>query len=100
MTVYEMRASVTVAAGAGSSIGLNIPGGIIRQVLIRANTDTTVFCANLVDASGLTRANWGYETHELNDQSMQMAVAGSLALNITNASPNDTFQTLIAVQEN
>ena len=99
MTVYQMRASVTAAAGAGSSIGLNIPGGLIRQVLIRANTDTTVFRANLVDASGLTIANWGFETHEINDTSLALAVAGSLALNITNASPNDTFQTLISVQE-
>ena len=99
MTVYEQRATVTVAAGAGSSIGLNIPGGLIRQVLVRSNTDTTVFRANLVDASGLTRLNWGFETHEINDTGLALAIAGSLALNITNASPNDTFRILIAVQE-
>ena len=99
MTVYEQRATVTAAAGVAASIGLNIPGGLIRQVLIRANTDTTIFRANLVDASGLTRLNWGFETHEINDATLALAVAGSLAINITNASVNDTFQILVAVQE-
>ena len=99
MTVYEMRATAVAAAGAASTIGLNIPGGLIRQVLIRANTDTTVFRANLTDASGLRRVDWGFETHEINDTTLSLAIAGSLAINITNASPNDTFSVLVAVQE-
>mgnify|MGYP001597960970 FL=1 len=103
MTVYEQRATVTAAAGAASSIGLNIPGGLIRQVLIRANTDTTVFRANLTDASGLRRRDYGFHTGEINDpgmnQTLSLAVAGSLAINITNASPNDTFSILVSVQE-
>ncbi len=99
MTVYEQRQTITAAAGVAASIGLNIPGGLIRQVLIRANTDTTVFRANITDASALRRRDYGYHTGEINDTSIALAVAGSLAINITNASPNDTFKILVAVQE-
>ena len=99
MTVYEHRATITAAAGAATSIGLNIPGGLIRQVLIRANTDTTVFRANLTDASGLRRRDYGYHTGEVNDTQIALGVAGSLAINITNASLNDTFSLLVSVQE-
>lgn len=99
MTVYEHRGTVTAAATSAASIGLNIPGGLIRQVLIRANTDTTVFRANLTDASALRRRDYGFHTGEINDTTIALAVAGSLAVNITNASPNDTFTVFLAVQE-
>ena len=99
MTVYEMRQTITASAGVASAIGLNIPGGLIRQVVIRANTDTTVFRANLTDGSGFRFRDYGYHTGEINDHQMSLAVAGSLAINITNASPNDTFQLLLKVQE-
>ena len=99
MTVYEHRQTITAAAGAASAIGLNIPGGLIRQVLIRANTDSTVFRVNLTDASGLRRRDYGFHTGEINDTGIALAIAGSLAINITNASPNDTFQVMVSVQE-
>lgn len=99
MTVYEHRATVQAAAGQATAVGLNIPGGLIRQVLIRANTDSTVFRANLTDASGLRIRDYGYHTGELNDMDMSLAIAGSLAINITNASPNDSFTLKLAVQE-
>ena len=99
MTVYEHRQTIIAAAGAASAIGLNIPGGLIRQVVIRANTDTTVFRANLTDASGLRFHDYGYHTGEINEKNMALAIAGSLAINITNASPNDTFSLKISVQE-
>ena len=99
MTVYEQRATVTAAAGQASSIGLNIVGGLIRQVLVRANTDATVFRANITDASGLRIVDYGYHTGEINDTKASLAVSGSLALNITNASSNDTFSIKISVEE-
>ena len=99
MTVYEQRGTVTAAAGQASSIGLNIQGGLIRQVLVRANTDSTVFRVNLTDASGLRFRDYGFHTGEINDTTMALAIAGSLAINITNASPNDTFTIKVAVQE-
>lgn len=99
MTVYEHRATISAAAGAATSVGLNIPGGLIRQVLVRANTDSTVFRLNITDASGLRRRDYGYHTGEINDTGIALAVAGSLAFNITNASVNDTFTILASVQE-
>ena len=99
MTVYEHRATVTAVAGSVTSSSLHIPGGLIRQILVRANTDTTVFRASLVDVKGTTRRNYGYHTGELNDTSISLAIAGSLAVSIANASPNDTFTVVVAVQE-
>ena len=100
MTVYEQRATITAAAGAATSYSLNIPGGLIRQVLVRANTDTTVFRVNLTDGSGLRRRDYGFHTGEINDTQISLAITGTLAVNITNASPNDTFSLLVSVQEN
>ena len=97
MTIYEMRGTATASATSAASIGLSIPGGLIRQVLIRANTDTTVFRANLTD--GLRFHDYGFHTGEINEKNMALAVAGSLAINITNASPNDTFSIRLSVQE-
>lgn len=99
MTVYEHRATVTAVAGATASTTLSIPGGRIGQVLIRANTDTTVFRADLTDANGLARRHYGYATHEINDTTLDLPWAGPCTLNITNASPNDTFSILFAVAE-
>lgn len=99
MTIYEHRASVTTSAGSTSSASLRIPGGLLRQVLVRSATNTTVFRVNLVDASSLTRLNYGFHTGELNDTALVMPVADDYTINITNASPNDTFSILLAVQE-
>lgn len=100
MTIYEHRASVTTSAAAGNSVTLRIPGGLLRQVLIRAATSSTVFRADLVDDSSLTRLNYSFHTGELNDITLSIPVQGNYTLNITNASPNDTFSVLLAVQEN
>ena len=82
---------------------LTIPGGLLRQVLIRANTSTTVFRADLVDENSITCLNYGYHRGELNDTGahggLPFPVAGEYTLNITNASPNDTFSIVLGVQE-
>lgn len=77
---------------------LKIPGGILRNVLVRANTDTTVFRANLTDGAD-TRINWDYETGELIDDQLQFPVAGQYTFSITNASPDDTFRIVLSVEE-
>jgi hypothetical protein len=99
MTVYEHRASITTTAGASASTTLRIPGGLLRQVLVRAATNSTIFRVDLVDATSLTRLNYAYHTGELNDTNIALPVAGDYVINITNASPNDTFSILFAVQE-
>lgn len=100
MTIYEFRTSMTTASASAEGATLNIPGGILRQVLIRANTDTTVFRVDLEDSNGQTRLNYDYHRGELNDVNLQFPIAGQYTVNITNASPNDTFTVILAVQEN
>ena len=99
MTVYQHRATVTAASGATSTATLRVRGGILRQMFIVANTDTTVFRSNLVDEASLTVQNWGFHTGMLNDNAISMPAQGTYTLNITNASPDDTFKILIGVEE-
>ena len=99
MTIYQHRASITASSGSTSSQTLNVRGGLCRQVLIRANTSTTVFQANITDANDLVVLNYPYAETEINDWDIALPMAGRYTINITNASPDDTFQVLIAVQE-
>ena len=99
MNVYQHRATVTAASGSTSSQSLNVIGGLLRQVLVYANTSTTVFRANLVDDNSLTIANWGFNTGQLNDLDISIPISGRYTLNITNASPDDTFSILLSVEE-
>lgn len=99
MTVYEHRATKTTASGTTTTSTLFIPGGILNQVLIRANTATTLFQSALIDENGVTRRNFGFTRGEMNETPMGFAVAGSYALSITNVSPDDTFTIILSVEE-
>lgn len=100
MTIYEFRTSLTVSAGAAATTTLRVPGGLMQQFLIQANTSTTVFRANLTDSNSRVRRNYGFHTGELDDTGSHFPVTGPYTINITNASPADeTFQVVFAVQE-
>lgn len=101
MTIYEHRVSVTTAAGAVATSTLFIPGGIGTQLLIRANTATTLFRADLQDGNGVIRRHWGFHRGEINDTSdnIRFAFAGSYAVELSNASPNDTFTIILSLEE-
>jgi len=98
MTIYQFRRTVTTAAGATTSTSLRVLGGICRQVLIVANTNTTVFSSFITDESGLEVSRYGLQTAELNDITA-FPMAGTYTVNITNASPDDTFTIYFAVEE-
>ena len=99
MTIYEHTTSLLTQAGSTSTVTLNVRGGLCRQILVRANTDSTVFRVDLQDDRPVTRLNFGFHTGELNEVGLAFPMAGRYTLNITNASPNDTFRILMAVQE-
>ena len=99
MTVYTHRATVTVASGAGATSTLYVPGGLGNQLLIRANTSSTLFRADLKDDNGVIRVNYGFVRGELNDQDLRLAMAGSYAVEITNADVDDTFTVVLSVEE-
>ena len=90
---------MVASAGSAAGVTLSVQGGICRQVLIRANTSTTVFRANLTDSNSVIRRNYGFHTGELNDMELQFPMAGQYTVQITNASPNDTFSVVVAVSE-
>lgn len=101
MTVYEHKTTLPVASGTIVTSTCYIPGGRGAQLLVRANTATTVFMAELVDGDGVTRRNWGFHTGEINDttDNIRLALTGSWAIRITNASVDDTFRMVLAVDE-
>ena len=99
MTIYEANTTVVAVAGAAVTSTLYIPGGVATQLLIRANTATTLFRADLKDEGGIIRRHYDFHTGELNDMALNFAVVGSYAVEITNASLNDTFRVILAVRE-
>lgn len=99
MTIYEHRTSMTVSGGSKSSTTLRIVGGLCRQLLIRSNTSTTIFRVDLQDSNGKTRRNYDFHQGELNDMELALPVVGNFTINLTNVSPDDTFDLIMAVQE-
>lgn len=99
MTIYEHKTSLTASAGSTATTTLRVRGGLLRQVLITANTATTVFRANLQDEDNINRLDWGFSTGQLNEVGLAFPIVNAYKLNITNASPNDTFTIRLAVQE-
>ena len=103
---YEHRATLVAASGSTATTTLNVSGALLRQVLVRANTQTTLFRVNLVDGNDLTRINYGYHQHELNDTGnspespLPFLLHGAYTVNVTNVSPaNDTFAVVLSAQE-
>ena len=90
---------MTVSAGSISSSTLKIVGGLLRQVYVRANTDTTVFKVDLQDERSTIRRAYDFHEGELNDVGFAMPVQGQYTISITNVSPNDTFKIVLAIQE-
>ena len=99
MNIYRYETSQTTAGGSVSSTTLKVIGGLCRQVLIRAATDSTLFRVNFQDEDGLTVLNYGYHSGEINDIGIIFPMMGSYTLNITNASRNDTFNIYLSIQE-
>ena len=99
MTIYEHRASMVCSGGSSSSTTLYCPGGIANQFLVRANTSSALFRANLTDENGVVRVNYGFTRGEINDQDIRLAIVGSYGVNITNATADDTFTVILAIEE-
>ena len=103
MNIYRHETSQTTVSGSISSTTLRIRGGLLRQFLIRANTSTTVFRADLTEVGGIAVLNYGYHNGEINDTgdsgALPLPVLGDYTLNITNASPNDVFNIRLLVEE-
>lgn len=102
MNIYEHRATIVAAGGSANSTTLHVNGGILRQVLVRANTATTVFEATLTDKNSVVRRHFDFHTGEINmtNSDVQIPLSGEYVLDILNASPNDdTFSIILAVEE-
>lgn len=97
--IYEFKTSLTVSGGSASTVTLKVIHGLLRNVYVIANTSTTVFRFNLKDEDGLTRQDYGFSKGMLNDNLIQYPIAGQYTLNITNASPNDTFAVRLGIEE-
>ena len=97
--IYEHKATVVTASGSTSTITLKIIHGLCRNIYVKANTATTVFRVNLTDEDGDSRLDYGFSTGMLNDNQIAYPIVNSYTLNITNASPNDTFKVKIGIEE-
>ena|SRR3990167_2117750 len=96
--IHVHRQSVDSASLIGTSTSLRGLEGLVRQVYIKAGTNTTVFKANLTDdnSSDVLR-NWGYHTGEINDL-QALPVKGPVTINLTNLNQNDSFTVRVSVE--
>ena len=99
MNIYEHTTSLTTASGSISTVTLNIRGAILRYLLVRAGTSSTVFKTNLIDGDSITRLNYGFHTGELVDDKIAIPVVGNYTIQIQNASPDDTFRVILSCEE-
>ena len=97
--IYEFTTSMTVTAAGVAQATLKMRGGIARQFLIRANTDTTVFRANLKDSNGDIRRTYDFHQGELVDDAIQLPVQGQYTISLTNVSVTDVFKIILGVEE-
>jgi len=99
MRIYQHRDTIRAASGSTSTVSLSIVGGLCRQFAIVANTDSTVFKANIKDYKNFPVLDYGFHTGTLNDYQIFVPMSGEYTINITNASPDDTFKVYMGVQE-
>ena len=89
-----------VSGGSVASSTLKVTGGILGLVLIRANTNTTLFRASVSNKNSVVIRNYAFHTGEIVDHDTKTPVQGQYTINITNASVADeTFRILFAVAE-
>jgi len=72
----------------------------MRYFLVRANTSTTTFRANIEDENGISRLSYGFHQGEILDNNVTFPVSGEYTVNVTNASVDDVFRIIFSVQEN
>lgn len=99
MTIYEHKVTIQAASGSVSTTTLRILGGLCRQVYVKAGTSTTVFRMNITDEDGDNIVDYGFSTGMLNDCSIAIPMSGTHMINITNASPDDTFKVKLKLEE-
>lgn len=100
MSVYEHKTSFQVSGGSNNTISLNIIGGVWGFFLVRPNTSSTLFRANVQNKNGDVIRNYAFTKTEIVDDSVKIPLSGKVTINVTNASVSDeTFRILFAVAE-
>ncbi len=99
MTIYEFNTTLTVQGGSNNAVSHNIVGGRLQYLLIRANTATTIFRADLRDDNGIVRLRYDFHEGEIVDDKINFPMTGKYTVDITNSSPNDTFRVLLSLPE-
>lgn len=96
--IFKHRESVTSSSLSGTSTSLRGTEGLMRQIYIKAGTNTTIFKVNIQDKDSDQIASWGYHTGELNEL-LALPVRGPLTISLTNLSQNDTFTVSLLVEK-
>ena len=100
MTVYEAKTSIQVSGGSNNTVTLRVVGGIWGFFMVRPNTSSTLFRANIQNENGDVVRNYSFTKTEILDDSVKIPVQGRYTINITNASVLDeTFRILFSVSE-
>ena len=98
MSVHIHKAVITTAAGVGNSATLAIRWGLLRHLIIRANTsNSTLFRATVDDENDVTLLHYGYHEGDLNDTQIAIPVVGILTVRISSSSAAETYTIRVGV---
>lgn len=97
--IYKFTTTMTVTLNTGAANTHRIPHGLLRQLLITAQTSGTIFRANITDDGGDIVRSYEFAKTQINDDNRPLPVTGIYTLNITNASADGQFRVKFVVQE-
>lgn len=95
--IYKFTTTMTISSLTGAANTHRIVHGLMRQLLIVAQTSGTIFRANLTDSDGDVVRNYDFARDQIND-SVPLPTVGVYTINI-NASRDGQFKVKMMVQE-
>lgn len=100
MSVYEHKTSFQVSGGSNNTVSLNVIGGMWGYFMVRPNTSSTLFRANVQNKNGDVIRSYAFTRTEIVDDDVKIPISGRVTINVTNASVLDeTFRVLFSVAE-
>lgn len=100
MLVRPENQDISVSGGTGTAtVGKSNCGAMLKQIKVKATTDTTTFDVSLTDIYGNLQAEWFDQTGELNERDMELLAYGKWTLTVSNATNDETFTYLLVFLE-
>lgn len=97
--IYKFITTANTVALSGSVNTHRVAHGLMRQMLIQAETSGVIFRANITDSDGDIVRTYDYARDQINDTGRPIPMTGVYTVNILNASQDGRFRIKMMVHE-